>query len=412
MVNKMQNNWRGNMLFALLITMLVALFISRVFLSIAMIGFVGMAVLHKNFLFQLRAWFKNYFLFGLSLLFFIPLISYFWSDNITEWADVMRVKLPLLFFPLAFAGTWQLNQKRWQILTIVFLILVFISSMWSFAYYLGNFKIVHEGYLKAQVIPTPFENDHIRYSWLTSIAVLLCLLLIEVTKKTQRFFLAALALWFIVYLHVLSARTGLICLYFILFAYLPRLFLLNKRRKLALIGLFAVIVLPFAAWALFPTFQNRVSYFLYDVAHVQNQQYLPGSNDGSRALSIKAGWNILQKHPIGVGAGDVFDNANEWYRTQVPNMLANDKLFPSSEWLIYGCVAGWLGVMLFTATMVFPFLLKKIRHRFFWCMLHLITAFSFLFDIGLESQYGIFLYVFVVLWWWKWFTANEYQTRL
>jgi hypothetical protein len=30
------------------------------------------------------------------------------------------------------------------------------------------------------------------------------------------------------------------------------------------------------------------------------------------------------------------------------------------------------------------------------------VAFSFLFDIGLEAQFGVFVYAFIVLWWWKW----------
>ena len=27
---------------------------------------------------------------------------------------------------------------------------------------------------------------------------------------------------------------------------------------------------------------------------------------------------------------------------------------------------------------------------------------GFVFDIGLEVQFGIFIYSFIVLWWWKW----------
>jgi hypothetical protein len=34
--------------------------------------------------------------------------------------------------------------------------------------------------------------------------------------------------------------------------------------------------------------------------------------------------------------------------------------------------------------------------------LNIIAAFSFLFDIGLEVQFGVFIYSFLVLWLWKW----------
>ena len=35
-------------------------------------------------------------------------------------------------------------------------------------------------------------------------------------------------------------------------------------------------------------------------------------------------------------------------------------------------------------------------------MLNVTIAVSFLFDIALEVQFGVFLYSFIVLWWWKW----------
>ncbi|MER3470202.1 MAG: hypothetical protein C4330_02435 [Chitinophagaceae bacterium] len=412
MVNKMQNNRREKMLFGLLLIMLLAVFLSRVLLSLSMIGFVCVALVHSNFLQQIKSWCHNYFLLGLSLLFIIPFVSYLWSTNTAAWLDVIRVKLPLMFLPIAFAGKWLLSQKQQNLLAFVFLLLVFISSLWSFSYYITNIQVIHEGYLKAKVISTPFENDHIRFSWIISVAVLLCLFFIESTEKLRKFALTALAAWFIVYLHILSARTGLFCLYAVLFCNALRLFFHIRKRKLAMAGMALIILLPLLAWFFFPTFQNRIAYFFYDFTNAKANQYLPGSNDGSRVLSIKAGWTVLREHPFGVGAGDVFDKAGEWYQKQVPNMISNDKLFPSSEWLIYGCIAGWIGVLLFTAIMVFPFLFKQVQHRFFWIMLQLVAVLSFLFDIGLESQYGVFLYAFIMLWWWKWFSNTNAQNKL
>jgi hypothetical protein len=52
--------------------------------------------------------------------------------------------------------------------------------------------------------------------------------------------------------------------------------------------------------------------------------------------------------------------------------------------------------------MALPFFIRTGRGRFFWASLNLVSALSFLFDIGLEVQFGVFLYIFVLLWWWKW----------
>ena len=73
---------------------------------------------------------------------------------------------------------------------------------------------------------------------------------------------------------------------------------------------------------------------------------------------------------------------------------------------MYGVAAGWIGFVLFTIVMFIPFF-ERTRSQFFWVTLNLVMAFSFLFDIGLEVQFGVFIYAFVVLWWWKWLDREK-----
>jgi hypothetical protein len=83
-------------------------------------------------------------------------------------------------------------------------------------------------------------------------------------------------------------------------------------------------------------------------------------------------------------------------------MKETDKLYPSSEWIVYGGMAGWPGVILFTAIILFPLSIRYIRHRFFWIMLHVTAMLGFTVETSLEMQHGVFIYAFFVLWWWKW----------
>ena len=82
-------------------------------------------------------------------------------------------------------------------------------------------------------------------------------------------------------------------------------------------------------------------------------------------------------------------------------------LLPSSEWLLYSGFAGWPGVILFTAVMLLPLYFAPRQHRIFWWLLTGTLALTFLFDVGLQVQYGVFIYSFFVLWWWKWFSAPQ-----
>ncbi|HET7898584.1 MAG TPA: hypothetical protein VFL47_12950, partial [Flavisolibacter sp.] len=105
----------------------------------------------------------------------------------------------------------------------------------------------------------------------------------------------------------------------------------------------------------------------------------------------------------------------KWYAANVPQILPTDKLNPCSEWLVYGAIAGWPGVVLFTAILLLPFVYPPRQHRLYWVAFHATAAFSFLFDMGLEVQYGIFLYAFVTFWWWRaasgeWLVASSLST--
>jgi hypothetical protein len=401
------NDWRRTFIFTTIIGMLCCLFVSRAGLSISMMLFIAATTLHKNFLQQLASFIKSPVLLSMSLLFIIPFASGLWSSDMDEWSDVMRIKLPLLFLPIAFGGSWQLTKKQWYVIACLFLFLLFLSTLWSSLQYLQNIQGVHEGYLKAKVFTTPLQNDHVRYSWLVSTGILLCLLLMNETAKKVKAIFIITAFFFSIYLHMLSARTGLGSLYLILFIYTIWLLLNKASKKMIILSSISLILFPLMAYLFLPTFQNRIKYFVYDYSYIKSNAYLPGSNDGNRTRSLKAGWAILQNNPGGVGRGDVYDETNKWYNEHVPNIQNHDRLYPSSEWLLYGASAGWIGVVLFTLSLFIPLLFIPPVNRIFWIILNVTAAFSFAFDIGLEVQYGVFLYSFIVLWWWKWFALKN-----
>ncbi len=408
MRNKLPNDpvnpgWRNRLIFGFLLLMLASLLVSRALLSVSMMGFIIASLWHKNISATIKEFFSTPFLWSMSILLFIPLVSGLWSEDKSTWLEVMRVKLPFLFLPLAFAGHWQLNKQQWQLLITCFLLIVFAGTIWSIVLYFTDSATIHEAYLKAKTMPVPMQGDHVRFSWCVAIAVIIAIM--TITKETAKKINLPLLLltgWFITYLHLLAARTGLFTFYIFLAAFLVYQLVYVKRKKISLLIIITGLLLPVIAWFLFPTFQNRFKYLRYDFDFVKNSSYLPGATDGNRLFSFKAGWQILKENPGGVGAGDLRKAVNEWYEKNIPQMQDADKLYPSNEWLVHGGFAGWPGLLLFTLAMLLPFFARSAPADFGWYCFHTTAVLGFMTDTSLEVQYGVFLYSFITGCWWKW----------
>jgi hypothetical protein len=398
----LQNEWRNRAIFVTIIIMLISLFVSRAFLSVSTVFFFAFTIIHKNFLSQFIFFSRAPLLIGMSFLFLVPFVSGLWSSNWHTWLDISIIKLPFLLFPLAFAGNWQLREKQWRLIAWCFLLFVFIGCGWSLWQYFQDTETINESYLRAKTLPTPLGGDHVRFSWLVSIAVIWATFLLYTTKDTRAILLLSLLMFLLViYLHVLSARTGLLAVYFFFLCFTVHVAV--QRKRYFIFFLAGIILIGLTSWWLFPTLQNRIKYVGYDFSLLKSNNNIPGTSDANRLISLKAGWQILQQNPFGIGAGDIRDETNKWYGINVPyKMTESDRLFPSSEWIVYGDMAGWPAVVLFTVIIILPLFIKQIRHRFFWIMLVATAIGCCIIETTLEIQFGIFIYCFTILWWWKW----------
>lgn len=410
MPGKLLNEWRSTLIFWILVIMMAGLFLSRAVLSIAMIALVIVSLLQQDISGQIRKFIGSPLLIGMSALFLLPLLSGAWSDDQEQWLDIMRIKLPLLVLPLAFATSFGFAEKHWERLALFFILVMIVASGWCMLQYIYDSKAVHEAYLKAKTMITPLENDHVRFSWLVALAAGLSGWLAWQKRKAGGWLpisLAFVTAWLIIFLHILAARTGLFSFY-IMLIFLSAWLVIRKTKWLqGALLLIILFVLPVLAYLVLPSFRNRVDYIRYDFSYLNKAEYLPGANDAVRVISLKTGWQTMQENPMkGVGFGDIKTEADRIYQKRYPGMLAEDKILPSSEWLLYGAGLGWTGFLLFTVIMIIPFFYKA-RFLLPWYALNATAAFSFLFDIGLEVQFGVFVYSIAILVGWKWMVTEK-----
>lgn len=400
-------NAGGHIVFYSLLAMLLAMFISRAALSITLLMFVVGALMAADARQTLRTFFQTPLLWCISLLFLVPLLSGLWSENTSAWMSAVRIKLPLLLFPLAFASDFKFSARQWRFIAIFFLLLILAGTAWTMGHYLASPADAEEAYLRSQTIRTPLEHDHVRFSWLVAFAIPVgAWLFLQSPRKEARWIMGILIAWYIIFLHILAARTGLVAFYIILAGSI--IWLITKSARPALgLGLFtALLLLPLAAYFLLPTFQNRVKFIRYDFGYLKDAHFLPGGNDATRLISFRAGMEIIRQNPaIGAGYGDIRKEVDQWYTSNFPEVPSGQRILPSNQWLMYGAGSGIIGLLALTLALVIPFFTKA-RNKAAWMLLQVLVIFPFLYDIGLEVQFGIFLYCLAILLPWKWFRPD------
>jgi len=173
-----------------------------------------------------------------SLLIVLPVaISGLWSSDTNEWWQLFMNKLILI---TAGVGLLSLTISFKQIKIIVWLlmVLVLLASSWSIWQYMVNKDVIEKSYLVAKVMPVWLDDDHIRFSWLIvlSVIVMSWQLTIQSTMKEKIIGYAAVV-WLLVFLHFMAAKTGLLCLYIALFIFLFYFLYKAETRKYAFLFL-------------------------------------------------------------------------------------------------------------------------------------------------------------------------------
>ena len=408
MLVSLQNDRGSSLFFIALLIMLVSLFVSRAALSISVILFLLASLIHGDPLAQVRNYFQTPLLWIIGSLFFVPLVSGLWSEDEAEWIRIIRIKLPLLVLPFAFASPVSLSKKQWEIIALLSIALVTIATVGSLLSYIMEARLVNESYLEGKSLQTAFDNDRVRFSWvvgLTSLGAGWAGISYWPKQGGRAIIFFFIAAWLAVYLHILAVRTGLVVFYLSLFF----VFIYGCRAKAGKSRIILIIIfaLPVLAWFTFPSFQNRVKYLAYEFEFAKDRSYLPRSTDPVRIISMQAGIEQFRSAPVlGLGFGDIRSSSKKWYAEYHPSMREDDMILPSSEYLVYAAGAGTPGNLCILAADNLP-LFVKLRHRKPWLLLNIAVFLSFFTDIGLEVQYGVFIYCFAVLAGWKWMVSEN-----
>ena len=408
MWNVLQSLTRARLMLLLCFLFVVGLVQARFLLSVCFWGFAILAVfevqwrpkIRLGFNPMLKSWrqrFKSYPEFIMvTCLFWLYLVSVFWSGDHLEWLVQMRLKVPFLIMPLSFLFLPPLSRKQYHSLFYWLLLCACISALGVVWKFYGAQEMFIDEVREGRAFPTPI--NHIRYSLLGAIAVAAGVVLVlskfYLFHRVERLGVAVMTGFLFLFIHLLSVRSGLVAMYGAL-AVLGIYFVVKEERyKLGIWALVALFFAPFIAYRISPSFKQKVNYTVYDY-----KQYRQGVgsdySDSDRIRSWKTGLDLAHKHfLIGIGAGDLKPMLSRYYREN----FHSDRFWkPHNQFITVYLVTGVIGLFIFLISLYVPLLVKSHWKEMLLLLPFVICMLSMLAENTLDTSRGSALYLFFIL---------------
>ncbi len=257
-----------------------------------------------------------------------------------------------------------------------------------------------EQYRVSKVLPTPADGDHIRFSVSIALYITWCVYIWPTLKTAKlKWIIGTIALLLTIYLHILAAKSGLISLYLFIISYgIWQLVQKKIKAVLTVVALLAVLLVT-ANFAI-PTFRQRIMYMCYTYIAFEQGDRSGTYGDIGRLISYKIAAREIIAHPwAGVGASDMLDVMKQGYTKWYPQVRDEDRLLPHNQFLAVALGCGIPAALLFTCWVFMPLgWLKRDRNSFFMFTTWLILSVNLMIEPFLEVQYGVFVYLFFMLW--------------
>lgn len=395
--------WNENTLQWLVVICCMLVFIgfncSRALVSIGMMGLLGVSLLFFG-----PTMFKRYFerkeMLVLSLFFMIVLVSGIYSSDKEDWLNWVRIKLPYLALPLAFAPMARLDDKKFTLILYGYMLAFFTSASVVLINYFTHYQEMNESFFKGGSIPMPYS--HIRYTLMIALSFFCAVYLVQGKKyvwtAAEKWPQIAYAVFVFIALHILAVRSALIGLYLGIIFLALRQVIIYRRLMAGAVLLLILIATAFTVYQLVPSVRNKASYMWYDISQYQEgkiNQY----SDAMRLLSMEVGLEIWKDHKwIGAGAGSLKAETDKIYERDHPEIPVLERRQPHNQFIWVMATTGIIGLLLFLTAFFYPVFAKGYYRHWLMVVFCLIVFSSLFTEVTLEEQMGTGFYtIFLML---------------
>ncbi len=189
-----------------LMLLLIGLPLSKFLMSVSQIILLLNWIIEGRLAEKFRSFFKNRLALILSSVFFLHLLGLLYTSNFNYALNDIRIKMPLLVFPLLLSTSTILSSKQISVLLKVFVASVLLASFISMLVVLGIYKVKVEDFRRMSIF-----ISHIRFALLICIAIFSNIYLFRnATSKNKKYILAIVTVWLTIFLFILQSFTGII----------------------------------------------------------------------------------------------------------------------------------------------------------------------------------------------------------
>jgi MFS family permease len=204
--------------------------LSEYILSISMFILIINWLLEADFQRKFRVIKANKGIMLFPALFLLAVLSLLYTNNLDKGFRVLRIWLPLLFIPAVIGTSEKLSYKELKVVLIFFLAGLFISTCVSYAILFG---LTNKTITDTRNISYFFS--HIRFSLMIVLGIFIAGYFVFKDKsrffKGEKLLYSFLILWFIPYLFILKALTGVV-VFFVLLLFILSYFVFTSASRI------------------------------------------------------------------------------------------------------------------------------------------------------------------------------------
>ncbi|MGZ5243173.1 MAG: O-antigen ligase family protein [Bacteroidia bacterium] len=355
---------------------------------------------------------ENKILWLLPVYYLLTFLSIFYTDNYDAfWKQNILLKLPFLLFPIGLSTGAHLDKKKLNILLYFFVGLIWLVSTASFINYLVHFDEINAQIKHSKPIPvftgTKTVVSHIYFGIMLAFATCITYYFSWMQKpenKVVRWLLRGVFFTFLIYMHSIVARTGMLAFYASVFIII--IWLMWRARKFLLgLSILSGIGLLLAASLFFvPSLNNRLANTKKDISQYTEGKEINHYSISMRIESYKTAWKVYKNAPLfGVGPADIVTEMHAQYEAGNSPLTEENRKLPHNQFLQTLTTMGIPGFAVLLGFFVFPFyyrkqyLFKDSSQLLFIAFL-VICFFSFQVESIVERQLGVtFFSLFYIL---------------